>query len=175
MPDDATPHLGLPYIAAAQAQKHVTHNEALHVLDSIVQLAVLDRDLTAPPGSPAEGDRYIVGPSATGGWAGHDGEVAAYVDAAWSFYAPAAGWIAFVVDEATLYFWNGSAWASMQGVITALQNLALLGVGTTADATNPFSAKLNKALWTAKTAAEGGDGDLHYTLNKETRPTPSRC
>ena len=49
-----------------------------------------------------------------------------------------------------------------------LQNLALLGIGTTADATNPFSAKLNKALWTAKTAAEGGDGDLRYTMNKET-------
>ena len=165
---DATPHLGLPYIAAAQAQKYVTHNEALHVLDCVVQLAALDQNLTSPPGSPTEGDRYIVGPSATGAWAGHDGEIAAYVDAAWSFYSPGAGWIAFVVDEATLYYWTGSAWASMQGVITALQNLALLGIGTTADATNPFSAKLNKALWTAKTAAEGGDGDLRYTMNKET-------
>ena len=48
-----------------------------------------------------------------------------------------------------------------------LQNLALLGLGTTADAANPFSAKLNAALWTAKTTAEGGTGDLFYTLNKE--------
>lgn len=45
--------------------------------------------------------------------------------------------------------------------------MALLGVGTTADASNPFSAKLNAALWTAKTAAEGGTGDLFYTMNKE--------
>ena len=49
----------------------------------------------------------------------------------------------------------------------ALQNLALLGLGTTADASNPFSAKLNAALWTAKTVAEGGTGDLFYTMNKE--------
>ena len=48
---DATTHLLLPYILAAQAQKHVTHNEALRILDGLVQLSVLDRDLTAPPGS----------------------------------------------------------------------------------------------------------------------------
>ena len=45
--------------------------------------------------------------------------------------------------------------------------MTLLGVGTTADATNPFSAKLNNALFTAKTVAEGGDGDLRYKLSKE--------
>jgi len=163
-----TPNLALPYIAAAQAQKHVTHNEALHVLDRLVQLAVLDKDLATPPGSPTEGQRWIVAASPTGAWAGHATQIAAWEDGAWAFSAPVAGWIAFVVDEATLYFWNGAAWASMQGVITALQNLSMLGVGTTADATNPFSAKLNKALWTAKYAAEGGDGDLRYTLNKET-------
>ena len=47
---DATTHLLLPYILAAQAQKHVTHNEALRILDGLVQLSVLDRDVTAPPG-----------------------------------------------------------------------------------------------------------------------------
>ena len=54
---DATNHLLLPYILAAQAQKHVTHNEALRILDGLVHLSVLDRDLTAPPASPADGDR----------------------------------------------------------------------------------------------------------------------
>ena len=65
---DATTHLLLPYILAAQAQKHVTHNEALRLLDGLVQLSVLDRDLMAPPGSPADGDRYIVASGATGDW-----------------------------------------------------------------------------------------------------------
>jgi len=48
-----------------------------------------------------------------------------------------------------------------------LQGVSRLGLGTDADATNPFAAKLNKALWTARYAGEGGDGDLRYTLNKE--------
>ena len=67
---DISPHLLLPYLVAAQAQKHVTHNEALRLLDAVVQLSVLDRDLTAPPASPADGDRYIVAPAATCLWAG---------------------------------------------------------------------------------------------------------
>ena len=46
MPDTTeTAHLGLPYLAAAQAQKHVTHNEALRLLDNVIQLSVLDRSL----------------------------------------------------------------------------------------------------------------------------------
>lgn len=77
---DATVHLALPFIMAAQAQKHVTHNEALRVLDGVVQLSVKDRDLTAPPPSPADGDRYIVASGATGAWAGWDLNVAFWAD-----------------------------------------------------------------------------------------------
>ena len=49
---DISPHLLLPYLVAAQAQKHVTHNEALRLLDALVQLSVLNLNLTAPPVSP---------------------------------------------------------------------------------------------------------------------------
>ena len=51
---DTTPNLALPLIAGNQAQKHVTVNEALRLLDGLVQLTVLDRHLTAPPASPAK-------------------------------------------------------------------------------------------------------------------------
>jgi len=44
-----TPKLSLPYIMPAQAQKHVTHNEALAKLDVIVQLSVLSMNLKSPP------------------------------------------------------------------------------------------------------------------------------
>lgn len=162
-----TANLDLPLIAAEQAQKHVTHNEALVLLDAVVQLSVIDRGLTAPPGGEAEGDRYIVAAAATGAWAGQSGKIAIFHDGGWLFLSARPGWIAWVVDEATLVFWAGSAWTVFSDAVTALQNLTLLGVGTTADGTNPFSAKLNKALWTALTTGEGGDGDLRYTLNKE--------
>ena len=62
---DLTPNLALPLIAPDQAQKHLTHNEALRVLDALVHLRVIDRDLTAPPINPAEGDRYIIAAGAT--------------------------------------------------------------------------------------------------------------
>jgi hypothetical protein len=99
---DTTTNLLQPYILAAQAQKHVTHNEALRLLDGLVHLSVLDRDLTAPPGSPADGDRYIVGSGATGEWAGWDLNVALFTDGAWLRLPPRAGWRTWVEDEQLL-------------------------------------------------------------------------
>ncbi|MCK0195748.1 DUF2793 domain-containing protein [Ancylobacter sp. 6x-1] len=162
---DATTHLLLPYILAAQAQKHVTHNEALRLLDGLVQLSVLDRDLTAPPGSPADGDRCIVASGATGAWTGWDLNVALWTDGTWLRLPPRTGWRAWVEDEGLLLVYDGSVWIVTTPV--ELQNMVLLGLGTTADAANPFSAKLNAALWTGRTVAEGGTGDLFYTMNKE--------
>ncbi len=164
MPDTST-HLLLPYLLASQAQKHATHNEALRLLDGLVQLAVLDRDLTAPLGSPADGDRYIVASGATGEWDGWDASVAYWVDGAWMRLVPRPGWRAWVEDEGVLLVFDGSVWTAPLPAV--LQNLSLLGIGTTADAGNPFAAKLNAALWTAKTVAEGGTGDIFYTMNKE--------
>lgn len=73
-------NLNLPYIMPSQAQKHVTHNEALVLLDAIVQLAVKARDLTAPPESPADGERYLVPSSATGAWASWENAIALRLD-----------------------------------------------------------------------------------------------
>ena len=160
-----TPNLALPYIAAAQAQKHVTHNAALDRLDGLVQLSVKDRDLTAAPASPAEGDRYIVATGATGAWVGWDGDVALFSGGAWVRLNPRPGWRVWIEDEAVLLVFDGTSWIGVTP--DALQNLTRLGLGTTADAANPFAAKLNGALWTALTAAEGGSGDLRVTLNKE--------
>jgi hypothetical protein len=162
-----TANLGLPCIQGSQAQKHVTHNEALRILDTLVQLAVDDRDLTAPPGTPSEGARYIVKTGATGAWAGRDDEIAAWQDGAWQFNAPRAGWLAYVIDEGALLAWSGSAWVDAIAALTSLNNMALLGICTTADTTNPFSAKLNNALFVSRTVAEGGDGDLRTKMSKE--------
>ena len=61
-----TARLSLPYIAPQQAQKQVTYNAAMALLDQLVQPTVKSRTTAAPPGSPAEGDTYIVAPAATG-------------------------------------------------------------------------------------------------------------
>lgn len=164
---ERTTNLDLPYIMPSQAQKHVTHNEALGILDALVQLAIVDRDLAAPPPTPVDGSRYIVAAPATGAWTDREDQIAYFHDGSWTFLPPTEGCLAWIVDDGQLLAWTSSNWTQVGETIGELQNLSLLGVGTTADTTNPFAAKLNKALWTAKTVAEGGDGDLRYTLNKE--------
>ena len=102
-----TPRLSLPVIEAAQAQKHVTHNEALTLLDALTQLTVESRSLSAPPGSPAEGACYIPAAAATGAWTGWDGQIAVN-DGGWFVIAPFPGLKAWVRDErATLTYEDG--------------------------------------------------------------------
>ncbi|MFT0890922.1 DUF2793 domain-containing protein [Pseudochelatococcus sp. G4_1912] len=166
-----TTKLRLPFLAAAQAQKHVTHNEALLKLDALVHLEVLDRDLSVPPSSPLEGDRYIVAAGASGAWDGESGHIAAWQDGAWHFYEPQIGWLSFVRDEGTLYVRVSGGWAAVSGGGSGgggpLQDVTLFGLGMEADALNPFSAKTENVLWTTKTVSEGGSGDLRYSFNKE--------
>lgn len=169
MPDDSTPNLGLPYIAAAQAQKHVTHNEAIRALDALVQIGVVDRDLSAPPGTPADGDCYIVAGSATGAWAGHDGEVAAFQDGAWMFYPPQTGWLAWVADDGGLFAWDGGQWvvAGGSGGAVALNPASgdVVGINTTADATNRLAVKSDASLFSHDDVTPGS-GDHQIKINK---------
>lgn len=134
-----TENLGLPYIIAAQAQKHVTHNEALRALDAVVHLAVTDRDLATPPPSPTAGERYLVAASATDEWAGEDGNIAAYQDGAWMFYQPQTGWILWLEDEGIAVVFDGTSWVSLDGGSLSVNPVSLVGVNATADTTNRFS------------------------------------
>ena len=136
---DDTPNLRLPYIMAAQSQKHVTHNEAIRALDAVVQLAVLDRDLAAPPVSPAEGDRYIVAASPTGDWDGQSGNIAAFQDGAWAFFTPNEGWIAWIADEDVAVVWTSSNWTALTTEGSGAGNFTTVGINATADATNRLS------------------------------------
>ncbi len=165
---DRSPNLELPYLMQSQSLRYFWHNQALAALDALVQLAVKDRHLTAPPPSPAEGDRYIVASGPTGAWSGQADKVATYTAGAWVFHAPADGWVAFVVDETQPLIFAGSAWVPLGHKLQRVEGLERLAIGTTADGSNPFAAKLNSGLWTARGSGEGGTGDLRLTLNKET-------
>jgi hypothetical protein len=105
-----TPIMQLPLIAASQAQKHVTHNEALMKLDAITQLSVIDRSLSAPPPSPTEGQRYIVGSAPTGAWVGQSNKIAVYANLAWIFYTPVLGWSAYVETESLFVVFSATSW-----------------------------------------------------------------
>lgn len=152
---DETALLKLPYIAPAQAQKHVTHNEALRLLDGLVHLAVLDRDLAEPPAEPVPGDRYIVPAGAGGGWSGQEGTIACWVDGSWLFFVPQTGWRAWIGDEAVLACWDGSAWSGI-GPLDPPEQVALLGINTSADTGNRLSVASPATLLTH----EGGGHQL---------------
>jgi len=106
-----TTKLLIPEMTASQSQKHVTFNEALFTLDTLVQLTVLDKDLSAPPSSPTLGDSYIVGGSATGSWLGKENQVTTYDGDGWIFFPPNNGWLCWVEDEGEAYRYSSSTWA----------------------------------------------------------------
>ena len=144
---DETPNLELPYIMPSQAQKHVTHNEAIRMLDAVVQLSVEDRDLSAAPGSPTDGDRYIVKAAGSGSWSGKDNLIAAYQDNAWNFYQPVEGWLCWVVDEDKLLAWDGSNWSEVSGGAVSVNPTPLVGINATADTTNRLSLNSPASLF----------------------------
>ncbi|MEJ8476880.1 DUF2793 domain-containing protein [Roseibium algae] len=119
----STARLNLPYIAASQAQKEVTHNEALARIDALAHLVILDRDLSAPPAAN-EGDCYLVATGGSGDWAGKDGRIASYADGAWAFYAPALGMLAYVADEGTLSVYTASGWKDYGALLSSVATVS---------------------------------------------------
>lgn len=111
MPASTDPILGLSYGWAVSDNFKAGMDANLRKLAAVVQASVADKDLATPPGSPANGDRYIVAASPTGSWVGHAGKIAVYETSAWVFYTPAEGWRVHVNDEDVYYRYDGSAWA----------------------------------------------------------------
>lgn len=170
-----TPNLTLPFIEAAQAQKHVTHNESLRILDAVVQLSVLSNIYTAPPDSPnpANGDRYLVASGAGGEWSGFDDSVVAYQDGAWVEYVPQTGWVTWVEDSEQLLVFDGNAWTG-----PSFQSVTQLGINATADAVNRLSVNAHGVLFNHDGAdmalkinksSAANNGELYFQTGFSTR------
>ena len=162
-----TPNLGLPVIVAQQAMKHITHYEALARLDALVQAAVLQININAPPASLQAGDRYLIGATPTGDFAGQAGKLASYDGASWRYISPKAGWFIFNRADSSFSVFDGTSWKRISDTFTQLQNLNGLGIGTTSDSYNRMAVKANAVLFAALASSENGSGDLRFTLNKE--------
>lgn len=161
---EITANLDLPYIMPSQAQKHVTHNEALRMLDALVQLSVESRSVAAPPGAPVDGTRYIVGADATGAWSGWDGDVACRVDGGWLRLSARAGWHAWVADEERMAVHDGDGWSLLR-TDGAEGAFSMLGIGASPDATNRLAVKSDAVLLSHDDHTPG-TGDIRVTLNK---------
>ncbi len=137
--------LRLPYIMPSQAQKHVTHNEALQMLDMLVQCRV-NGTASTPPENPAEGEAWIV-EAGTAGWAGKDGAIAAFQTGGWLFHQPEAGWTCHHGSADALWRFDGATWSSLPPLADQ-QNLGRVGIGASADAANPLTVAGPGALFT---------------------------
>jgi len=105
-----TPRMSLPMLAPAQAQKHVTVNEALARIDAMTHLTLISVDTTTAPVAASDGDIYAVPPGAVNAWAGQDGQLAIVVNGGWVFVPPRRGWRAIVLDQGVQAIWDGSNW-----------------------------------------------------------------
>jgi Protein of unknown function (DUF2793) len=88
---EITDRLELPLLSAGQAQKELTHNDALTRLAMVVQPVVQTIAPAAVPASPQPGQCWIVGNAATGAWLGKDGCIACWTQGGWRFAAPFEG------------------------------------------------------------------------------------
>lgn len=109
-----TSRLKLPFLDAAQAQKHVTVNEALSRIDALTSGRVETLGQTVPPSAPLEGEVHIAGTGSSGAWAGQDGSFAMFMNGGWDFAAPWAGARAWVAADAKEMIFNGTAWVARE-------------------------------------------------------------
>jgi hypothetical protein len=157
---ETSPALALPYLQPAQAQKHVTHNEALRILDAVTQLSVLNAELGTPPALPADGDRYIVAAPGADAWAGQDHNIALWVDESWQFFEPGTGWRADIAGSGETLRFDGTTWVAPAAPEIDMQNLPLVGVNATADTTNRLSVAADATL------LSHAGGDHQVKINK---------
>ncbi|MGJ8560378.1 MAG: DUF2793 domain-containing protein [Litorimonas sp.] len=151
-------HLDLPYILPAQAQKYITHNESLTILDVLVQLQVQSDQLLQPPALVDEGGLYLVASLSTSEWQDKANQIAHYLNGGWTFYPPSEGWRVWIQESGELKVWSGDAWRTLFGP-TAVHDR--FGINATADAQNRFTLSSSASLFNH----EGGGHRL--TINKK--------
>lgn len=138
MSDDITARLALPLLQPGQAQKELWHNEALTLLDLLVQPVVLAVGLDTPPTAPGAGDAWIVGPAPSGAWSGLPGQLAAWSVAGWRFAAPIEGMAVWSVADGACARFAAGGWTvgMLHGTTLLLGGDAVVGPrrGAIADA-----------------------------------------
>ena len=128
----------LPLLAAGQAQKEITHNEALLAIDRLLQLSVVSRVVNVPPGAPVPGEIHIVAVGATGAWAGRTGQLAMHDGFGWTFVQPIRGCLAWIADEQVFAIfhdgWSTHGWPVASLRVRGRQVLAAAPVAVAAPA-----------------------------------------
>ena len=128
---ETTDRYALPLLQAGQAQKEITHNEALLAVDTLLQLAVETATLAAPPAAPAAGQAWLVAAGGSGAWSGRDGQIASFSAGGWRFVAPREGCIAWLRDVARFAVLTGAGWRSDGWPVAGLRIGSRLALAST--------------------------------------------
>ncbi len=158
---EQTSRLELPYILPSQAQKHVTHNEALQRLDAITQL-VIHSEMAAPPQTVEDGDCFLIAANPTGDWAQKARHLAFRQDDAWIYISPRDGWRACFAETGRIKVLRDGEWRDAPLPDTA--SFQQLGINATADAGNRLIVSSPASLFT--NAPSGGGHQVK--VNKAT-------
>lgn len=141
----ATSNLELPLIASNQAQKHITHNEALSFLDDVVQVVVKSVSLTNPPTTMLPGDRFGIPEGAQGDWEGLGGSIATWSSNQWSLLTAKQGWTIFDLETQSVMAWSGSEWRSTTASLPS--SVDQLRINAEADLLNRLSVAGDASLF----------------------------
>ena len=109
MSDRSARH-ALPFLLPGQAQKEFFHNEALSRIDMLLFAAVEGDALAVPPGTPANGQSWIVAAGASGAWSGQEGALACWTEGGWRFAQPFEGMAVWHKGRGLALVWHDGAW-----------------------------------------------------------------
>lgn len=107
---EVSARFALPLIAPGQAQKEMTHNEALTLVDLALHASVVEAGVDVPPANPQVGQCWIVGSAPTGAWAGQARAIAGSTAGGWRFVQPQPGMRAWVASRSEWLGFVGTAW-----------------------------------------------------------------
>ena len=117
---ESSARLGLPYIMSGQAQKDVTHNEALTLIDAGLSACAEAVGLNSAPSAPTVGQCWIVGSAPTGVWAGQADALAIWTAGGWRFLPAAEGLRVWLKDQALWATHVSSEWVVGEEAVSRL-------------------------------------------------------
>lgn len=118
--DEATARFAMPLLAAGQAGKEITHNEALTLVDLLLQPTVEATGIDTPPMNPVAGRCWIVGPAPTAAWAGRAGLLAGWTPGGWRFVRPMEGFAVWCSSSGKPVVYRSGLWQESDVVGTQL-------------------------------------------------------
>lgn len=163
-----TPRLEAPELVEAQAIPETTVNAQIrYVEQGAAHFVFVSRTTTAQPGSPTDGQCYLLTGSPTGAaWSTQANKIAFYLSNAWVFITPKEGWGAWVNDENVFIIYDGAAWVSPSTVLPASNAQIWTGSSNAVALTpaNLYTSSAPQALTSGATITPDGDNGFNFTL-----------